>query len=68
MYCARRGASGALYPKPTICGAELLHAVSLLGYNMFSIDMLISRSYAISCYEPCQVRNEAALSRCRYVP
>ena len=25
--------------------------------------MLISRSYAISCYEPCQVGNEAALSR-----
>ena len=63
MYCARRGASGALYPKPTICGAELLHSVSLFSYILFSIDMLISRSYAMSRYEPCQVRNEAALSR-----
>ena len=39
-----------------------------LSFNLYSIEVMILRSYAIVNHEPCQVRNEAALSGANYVP
>lgn len=55
--CARRGASGALFPKSASCGAEF----PLKGLSGTVWDVLTGRR-ATDGHEPRQVRKEAAIS------
>ena len=56
--CARRGASGALFPKSALCGAEF----PLKGLNTENWQVILIGHCATDGHEPRQVRKEAAIS------
>ena len=55
--CARRGASGALFPKSALCGAES----PLEDWKLKSQEAILTGRRATDGHEPRQIRKEAAI-------
>ena len=56
--CARRGVSGALFPKSALCGAEF----PLKGFYSEKLQVILIGRHATDGREPRQIRKEAAIS------